>query len=238
MAARPSGEGTTRQRRICLGQPDRADAHGPLPRRGGRRCARQPARVRRASRSPANITSTMPARRCRRSRRSAHLRYREALGEDIGEIPEGFYPGDYLMPVGRRSPPNSATGTPAAPESEWLDLFRTSAVAAMMDMIRADLGAARHPSRRLRVRGRGAGCGQASTPPSPSCARKGLVYDGVLEAPKGETPDDWEPVELPLFRSTAVRRRSGSADPQVGRRARPISAPISPTTAQKARERR
>ena len=70
--------------------------------------------------------------------RSAHLRYREALGETIA-IPEGLYPGDYLVPVGEALAAEFGDRYAAAPEGEWLDLFRTRAVAAMMDMIRADL---------------------------------------------------------------------------------------------------
>ena len=71
--------------------------------------------------------------------RSAHLRYREALGEDIGEIPEGLYPGDYLVPVGQALAQEFGDKYVAAPESEWLVLFRKSAVAAMLVLIKADL---------------------------------------------------------------------------------------------------
>ena len=133
--------------------------------------------------------------------RSAHLRYREALGEDIGAIPEGLYPGDYLKPVGEALAAEYGDTYVGAPESEWLVPFRTVAVAAMMDMIRADLGklgiqhAVFASEAELQAEGK------------PEAAEKwlrahDLVYDGVLEAPKGETPEDWEPVELPLFRST------------------------------------
>ena len=95
------GGGRKGQRRIRLGQSDRADACRPLPRRGVRRRAGEPAAICRATTSPANITSTTPARRSTCSRARRYLRYREALGEDIGEIPEGLYPGDYLKPVGQ-----------------------------------------------------------------------------------------------------------------------------------------
>lgn len=71
--------------------------------------------------------------------RSAHVRYREALGEAVGEIPEGLYPGDYLVPVGKALAEEFGDKYAAAPESEWLPLFRPRAVAAMMDLIRADL---------------------------------------------------------------------------------------------------
>jgi arginyl-tRNA synthetase len=133
--------------------------------------------------------------------RSAHLRYREALGEDIGEIPEGYYPGDYLKPVGIALAAEFGTHYAAAPESEWLDLFRTRAVAAMMDMIRADLAllGIHHDIFSSEAEVQSAGKVDAAFA---ELSAKGLLYQGVLEAPKGETPDDWEPVELPLFRST------------------------------------
>jgi len=133
--------------------------------------------------------------------RSVHLRYREALGEDIGAIPEGLYPGDYLVPVGKALADEFGDTYAKAPESEWLVLFRDKAVAAMMDMIRADLAllGIEHEvfSSEAEL--------QASGKPDEAEAwlrSKGLVYDGVLEAPKGKTPEDWEPVELPLFKST------------------------------------
>ena len=133
--------------------------------------------------------------------RSAHLRYREALGEDIGAIPEGLYPGDYLKPVGAALATEFGTAMVGAPESEWLPAFRARAVAAMMDMIRADLaklGIAHDLfSSEAEL--------QAAGKPAAAEARlraEGLVYDGMLEAPKGETPEDWEPIELPLFRAT------------------------------------
>ncbi|HEV2043882.1 MAG TPA: arginine--tRNA ligase, partial [Sphingomicrobium sp.] len=71
--------------------------------------------------------------------RSAHLRYREALGQDIGEIPEGFYPGDYLVPVGQALAAEFGDKFADAPESEWLQRFKTKAVAAMIELIKADL---------------------------------------------------------------------------------------------------
>ena len=70
--------------------------------------------------------------------RSVHLRYREALGEAV-EIPEGFYPGGYLIPIGQALAHEFGDRYAQAPESEWLDLFRTRTVAAMMEQIRADL---------------------------------------------------------------------------------------------------
>ncbi|MBY6129379.1 arginine--tRNA ligase [Qipengyuania aquimaris] len=133
--------------------------------------------------------------------RSAHLRYREALGEEI-EIPEGLYPGDYLKPVGERLAQEFGPAYKDAPESEWLELFRERSVAAMMDMIREDLSllGIHHDlfSSEAKL--------QAAKKPEEAEAwlrEHGFVYDGVLEAPKGKAPpEDWEPVELPLFRST------------------------------------
>ncbi len=134
--------------------------------------------------------------------RSAHLRYREALGEDIGAIPEGLYPGDYLVPVGKALAEEFGDQYAAADEAEWLAVFRKQAVARMMDLIKADLALLNihHDVFASEAELHAAG--------KPEEAEKWLrehdfVYDGVLEAPKGKAPpEDWEPVELPLFRST------------------------------------
>jgi arginyl-tRNA synthetase len=133
--------------------------------------------------------------------RSVHLRYREALGEDIGEIPEGLYPGTYLAPTGHRLAAHYGSRFVDAPESEWLVLFRQEAVADMMAMIRADLSllGIHHDlfSSEAEL--------QAAGKPEEAEAwlrAHDLVYDGQLEAPKGKPAEDWEPVELPLFRST------------------------------------
>ncbi|SFO21473.1 arginine--tRNA ligase [Sphingomonas sp. OK281] len=132
--------------------------------------------------------------------RSVHLRYREALGETV-EIPEGLYPGDYLVPVGQSLAREFGDRYVGAPESEWLVIFRTQAVAAMMVMIRADLALLGIEHEVFASEAEL----QAAKKPEAAEAElrsRDLVYDGVLEAPKGETPDDWEPVELPLFRSS------------------------------------
>jgi arginyl-tRNA synthetase len=133
--------------------------------------------------------------------RSAHLRYREALGQDIGEIPAGLYPGEYLKPVGEALAAEFGDRFADAGESEWLDLFRERSVAAMMDMIRADLAllGIHHA-----VFASEAELQRAGKPAAAEAwlREHDLVFDGELEAPKGKTPDDWEPVELPLFRST------------------------------------
>jgi arginyl-tRNA synthetase len=133
--------------------------------------------------------------------RSAHLRYREALGEAIGEIPEGLYPGDYLKPVGAALAAEHGDRFAAAPEAEWLVPFRRTAVAMMMDMIRSDLAllGIRHDvfASEAEIHREGL--------PDQAVAwlrERGLIYEGVLEAPKGETAEDWEPVELTLFKAT------------------------------------
>jgi len=148
--------------------------------------------------------------------RSAHLRYREALGERV-TIPDGLYPGDYLVPIGQALAGEFGDRFVDASEHDWLALFRRRAVAAMMAMIRADLAllGIHHD-----VFASEADVQAARKPEAAEALlrAKGLVYDGVLAPPKGEAADDWEPVELPLFRSTAfgddqdrpIRKSDGS----------------------------
>ena len=133
--------------------------------------------------------------------RSAHLRYREALGDDIGTIPEGLYPGDYLKPVGEALAAEFGDKYQHAPESEWLLLFRKAAVAKMMDMIRSDLAqlGIRHDVFSSEAELHEAGKAEIA---EAELRLRDLVYDGVLEQPKGKVIEDWEAVELPLFRST------------------------------------
>ncbi len=133
--------------------------------------------------------------------RSAHLRYREALGDDIGTIPEGLYPGAYLIPVGEALAAEFGDKYKSAPESEWLLVFRKAAVARMMDMIRSDLAqlGIRHDKFSSEAELHEAGKAEAA---EAELRSRDLVYDGVLEQPKGKLIEDWEAVELPLFRST------------------------------------
>jgi len=134
--------------------------------------------------------------------RSVHLRYREALGEKIGEIAEGFYPGDYLKPVGAQLAGEFGDRYASAPESEWLDLFKRRSVAAMLDLIRHDLAllGVHHDlfasEREVQESG-------AVDRALKVLDERGLVYRGMLPPPRGKTAEDWEPKELLLFRSTA-----------------------------------
>jgi arginyl-tRNA synthetase len=134
--------------------------------------------------------------------RSAHLRYREALGDDIGAIPEGLYPGDYLKPVGASLADEFGDRFKDVVEEEWLPVFRAEAVTRMMDLIKSDLAllGIHHDTFASE-----AALHLAGKPDEAEqwLREHDLVYDGVLEAPKGKAPpEDWEPVELPLFRST------------------------------------
>ena len=133
--------------------------------------------------------------------RSAHLRYREALGEDIGEIPEGLYPGDYLKPVGAILAAEYGAKFVAAPEGEWLELFKQKTVAAMIELIKHDLGLLGIHHDIFASENALQSSGKVDEGLQ-TLRAKGLVYEGLLEAPKGETPDDWEPVELTLFKSS------------------------------------
>ncbi len=133
--------------------------------------------------------------------RSAHLRYREALGETIHAVPDGLYPGDYMMPVGKALAERDGDKWLHRGEADWLAEFRTFSVARMMDLVREDL--------------KGLGIEQDVFTSEKSLVDagavddvlktledKGLVYVGVLEPPKGMKPDDWEPRPQTLFKAT------------------------------------
>src|ERR1700722_9600544 len=136
--------------------------------------------------------------------RSAFLRYREALGEDIGEIPEGLYPGDYLKPVGQALKVEYSDRLLAMPEAEWLPIVRARAVAAMMEMIKGDLSALdiRHDvffSERSLIE-----TGNNRVAETIDFLRaKGDIYVGRLPPPKGGPVEDYEDREQTLFRATA-----------------------------------
>jgi len=137
--------------------------------------------------------------------RSAFLRYREALGETIGEIPSGLYPGDYLVPVGEALAEEFGTTLRAMPEYQWMPIVKEKTITAMMAMIREDLAALNvtHDvffSERSLHAGNGAPIRTAIN----DLTFKGHVYKGVLPPPKGQVPEDWEDREQTLFRSTEV----------------------------------
>ena len=135
--------------------------------------------------------------------RSAYLRYREALGEDIGAIPSGLYPGDYLKPVGEALKAEFGDRLLKQSEAEWLPLVRERAIAAMMEIIRADLDllGIRHDlffsERTLQT-----GSVDRVAESIAALAEKGLIYRGTLPPPKGQVPEDWEDREQTLFRSS------------------------------------
>lgn len=136
--------------------------------------------------------------------RSAFLRYREALGENIGEIPEGLYPGDYLKPVGEALVAEHGDKLLAMPEAAWLPGVRAEAVAMMMAMIRGDLAALniKHDvffSERSLIE-----TGNNRVAETIDYLRsKGDVYEGRLPPPKGAPVEDYEDREQTLFRATA-----------------------------------
>lgn len=131
--------------------------------------------------------------------RSLYFRYRETLGEKA-EMPEGYYPGEYLFPVAETIAKADGDRWMNAPESEWLPVFRETGVDAMMQLIRADLAQIGiqhdvYASEREVV-------GKYQQVSYQALEQKGLIYQGVLEPPKGKTPEDWEPREQTLFRAT------------------------------------
>ena len=137
--------------------------------------------------------------------RSAFLRYREALGDDVGAIPEGLYPGDYLIPVGASLAREFGQTLKQMPESEWLPKVRRAAIAAMMETIRGDLAALKIAfdvfSSERALTGADGGPNQVAAAIADLRARD-LVYIGRLEPPKGAPVDDWEDREQTLFRSS------------------------------------
>ena len=133
--------------------------------------------------------------------RSAHLRYREALGEDIGEIPEGLYPGDYLKPVGASLAKRDGDKWLHVPEDEWLPVVSSFAVDAMMDIIRQDLALLRIKHEVFTSEREVVEAGGVQEVLGVLEGRD-LVYTGVLEPPKGKKLDDWEPRPQLLFKAT------------------------------------
>ncbi len=133
--------------------------------------------------------------------RSAFERYREACGM-TPEIGEGLYPGDYLVPVGEAMKAHWDTRMLNSPESDWLEEAREIAMQAMMQMIRDDLAALGVTMDVFFSEKSLYGTGRIEDAIKTLDA-KGLIYRGTLEPPKGKTPEDWEPREQTLFRSSA-----------------------------------
>ena len=135
--------------------------------------------------------------------RSAFLRYREALGEDVGAIPEGLYPGDYLKPVGAALAADYGATLRDKPEKEWLPLVRDRAIDMMMVQIRDDLRSLNVVpdvffSERSLIEGSRDQVGETIA----ALRRAGYVYEGRLPPPKGAPIEDWEDREQTLFRAT------------------------------------
>ena len=125
--------------------------------------------------------------------RSVFIRYREALGEAVGEIPAGLYPGDYLVPVGQALAAEYGPRLHAMPEDEWMPIVKEKAIDAMMAMIREDLEALNvhhdvfYSERTLHADG-----AQRIRAAINDLTFKGHVYKGKLPPPKGQLPEDWE----------------------------------------------
>ncbi|MEP9371657.1 arginine--tRNA ligase [Mesorhizobium sp. KR1-2] len=137
--------------------------------------------------------------------RSVMLRYREALGEDIGEIPAGLYPGDYLVPVGQALAKEFGDGLLRKPEAEAVAIVKDRTIDAMMEMIREDLALLNvHHEVFFSERTLHANDAAAIRSAITDLTLKGHVYKGKLPPPKGQKPEDWEDREQTLFRSTDV----------------------------------
>ena len=133
--------------------------------------------------------------------RSVFLRYLEALGQKIQEIPEGLYPGEYLIETGRKIAEKDGDQWADKKESEWLDHFKRYAISDMMDLIKSDLSAlgVTHEafvSERVLI-----DTGAIEAVLEQLKARK-LVYTGTLAPPKGKVPEDWEERPQLLFAAT------------------------------------
>jgi arginyl-tRNA synthetase len=133
--------------------------------------------------------------------RSTYLRYKEALGEAIGAIPEGLYPGEYLKDVGAAIAQRDGARWIDKPEADWLPAMREFAIGMLMAEIKADLETMGvhidvYSSERALVE---AGAVERAFQ---ELTRQGLIYQGRLEPPKDKKPDDWEDREQTLFRAT------------------------------------
>ena len=149
--------------------------------------------------------------------RSLYHRYREEAGEDVGEPPEGFYPGEYLIDAGRALLGRDGVKWLTSGENEWMPPVRDFAIDAMMDLIRDDL-AALGISHDVFSSERALAASGAVEEALSDLQDRDLLYEGVLEPPKGRADGDWEPRPQTLFRSTAfgddtdraIRKSDGS----------------------------
>ncbi len=135
--------------------------------------------------------------------KSAYLRYREALGDNIGDIPEGLYPGDYLKPVGQALATEHGPSLVNMPEERWLPIVRSFAISKMLDMIRDDLAALNITHEVFFSEASLTQGGTDKVRAAIDALRaKGLIYEGKLERPKGHDDDEWEDRTQTLFKST------------------------------------
>lgn len=148
---------------------------------------------------------------------SVFMRYREALGETIGEIPEGYYPGDYLVPIGEALKAQHGRALLSQDREAWFPVVRDFSISAVMEIIKSDLALLNihfdvfSSERALTEAGK-------VNDAMADLTRMGLIYEGMLEAPKGKAPEDWEPRPQTLFRSSqfgddsdrAVKKSDGS----------------------------
>jgi arginyl-tRNA synthetase len=135
--------------------------------------------------------------------RSAYLRYLEALGEDIGTIPEGLYPGDYLKPVGAALATQHKDALTKQPEAEWLPVVRAKTIEMMMATVRADLAALNiNHEEFFSEKSLTEGSVDKVAETIEWLRQRGYVYEGRLPPPKGAPVEDWEDREQTLFRST------------------------------------
>ena len=136
--------------------------------------------------------------------RSAFLRYREALGDEIGAIPEGLYPGDYLVPVGKSLAEKYGRDLLQQSDDAWIPIVRAVAIDAMMEMIRDDLArlAIRH-EHFFSERSLTSSATDKVSATIEELRKAGHIYEGRLPPPKGAPAEDWEDREQTLFRATA-----------------------------------
>jgi arginyl-tRNA synthetase len=132
---------------------------------------------------------------------SAFLRYREALGENIGAIPEGLYPGDYLKPVGEVLAKEHGNKLLAMEEAEWLPVVRAFTIGKMLDLIRDDL-AALNITHEVFFSEASLAKGDKIESAIAALRAKGLIYEGRLPKPLGHDDEEWEDREQTLFKST------------------------------------